>query len=749
MPSFCKSLIISALAALAALAALPIAAAQKDTAPHWAYQPLADPPVIDPSVNIIDHHIDAAHTARGITAVPPALPQTLLRRAYFGLHGLPPTPQQQSQFFKGDRSFSDLVDDLLDSPHYGERWGRHWLDVARYADSLGYRYDDDIPHAYTYRDFVIQALNADQPYDEFIRWQLAGDELAPNDRDALAATGFLGVGARPRIEGTKLNKLDARYIEIDDMVGTTFTGFLGLSMSCARCHDHKFDTLSQREYYGVAKAFLSGKRGSHPHRTPPEHAQWALWESQKAAYDQRFSDWQERHSDALDTLVTALRAPLAGERAALEAEVISQLEEGDEPDDAAHLRRIIERQGKRILGPEKHGRWNELRRKMESLRRRTLADEKRLQDSLSPEAFSDWAALRVEKGELDEQRPPDSALCLAYDDTTSTPVESPLMARGSVASPSDPVPLMMPAAVGLQPWHGKIPDIDGSTGQRAALAKWITDPRSGAGHLLARVIVNRVWSKHFGTGLVRTIDDFGVQGDPPHLPALLDHLATALIANDWSLKWLHRHIMASRTYQRSGGIIAASQALDPENLTWWRKPALRLEGEILRDAMLTVSDRMNPKMHGPGVMLPIPKEVIISRLGKAYPSDIADGEAVWRRSIYAFHKRTVPVPFFRVFDSPSASESCGHRIETNVPTQALVIMNNDFVRRRAADLATRLSQMADPIGSAFQICFARPVTSQERANSEQFLADYPSQQKKALTDFAQALMGANEFIFID
>lgn len=729
-----------------------LASSLKAEGTHWAYESLR---VHEPgkASNLVDELIGEAQRNQGVQASKKASRETLLRRVYFGLHGLPPTVQERAKFLDGEDSIEALVDELLASPRYGERWGRHWLDVARYADSLGYRYDDDIPHAYTYRDFVIRALNRDQPYDEFVRWQLAGDELAPGNREALAATGFLGVGARPRIEGTALNKLDARYIEIDDMVGTTFTGFLGLSMSCARCHDHKFDALSQEEYYGVAKAFLSGKRGSQPYQTSDEAETWAVWQSGKEAVDSRFREWQAKHKLQLDELIAARRAPLAAEREALEAEVLAKLEKGDEPEDAEHLRRIVGRQGKRILGAEKQSRWQGLRKQMQQLRRKTLSDESALAGKLGDDAMEEWRSIRDARIAHTQKKPADPDLCLAYDDESADAAPSPLMERGSVASPAHDVELMMPAAVGLQAWSRKVEGHSGSTQQRAALAEWITDAEGGAGHLLARVIVNRVWSKHFGSGLVRTVDDFGVQGDEPHLRDLLDALAGRLIEENWSLKWLHREIMTSATYQRSGAMIAESHERDPENLTWWRKPVLRLEGESLRDVMLAVSGRLVSKMHGPGDLLPIPKEVIISRLGKAYPSDIQDGPAVWRRSVYAFHKRTVPVPFFRVFDAPSASEACGDRIETTVPTQSLVIMNNDFVRMRAGDLVADLKPTADLVGGLFLRCYSREATATEREGAETFLKEqtaiYDGDRSLAEKDLAQAMMGANEFIYID
>jgi hypothetical protein len=673
------------------------------------------------------------------------------------LTGLPPRPGEIEEFLIADYAGSHerLVARLLESKRYGERWGRHWLDVARHADSLGYRYDDDIPGAWTYRDYVIGALNEDQPFDEFIRWQLAGDEFAPQSRAALAATGFCAVGPRPRSEGTDLNRKEARYIEIDDIVATTFQACLGLSMDCARCHDHKFDPITQKEYYSVAKAFLSGERSSKPYLTEAEKAEWERWRRRHKGIVAEFEGWKRQHRGTLERLATKLKEPYLKRRDAyMDAFLESYAQEGGQ-ENPKLLTKLISKEGKRILGDAGFREWAKLQEKVENIESDLLSDRGTLQRSLNPVVFGRWLSIRGRFGEILKQRPAGPPVCAVYLDKSEDVEPSPIMVRGEVGSPGEEVELGFLAVLqgaDVSPWRAS--GGGNSTYQRATLANWLTDVEEGAGGLLARVAVNRIWYHHFGEGLVRTPNDFGAQGDRPALPQLLDYLAVEFIKSGWSMKEMHRRICLSATYRQGTVVDEARMKVDPGNRIWWRRRPVRMEAEALRDAILQVSGRLRHDGFGKkAVMLPIPKEVIISRLGTAYPSDVKDGPAVWRRSVYAFSKRTVPVPMLRAFDAPDRSASCARRVQTTVATQALVLMNDEFVRVRSRDFAERVMRKSDPIQEAFVLALGRPASERELKRAREFLTEqqeaHGGDLREGWTDFCQTLFGLNEFCHID
>ncbi len=607
----------------------PGLAAENSAQQFWAFERLhhSQIPVVTNAAwarTPIDSFIAAAQQRAGLKPNPPFDRRRLIRRVYFDLIGLPPSPAEVEAFVSdpSPSAYEHLINQLLVSPHYGERWGRHWLDVARYADSMGYRYDDNTASSYAYRDFVIDAFNDDLPFDTFVRWQLAGDELAPDNPAALAATGFCAVGPKERNEGTAKNKLENRYNELDDIVTTTFNSMLALTVQCARCHNHKFDPISQREYYQLSKAFMSAERRELPLPNSPEQKK-----------------------------------------------------------------------------------------------------------------------------------------CLAYVDTTSQSAPSFVLRRGDFERKEDEVSLRFLEVVS-KPGYQIEPAPAGAktTFQRAALAKWITDPEAGAGHLLARVIVNRLWFYHFGEGLVRTPDDFGSQGDRPALPDLLDWLAQKLIADGWKLKSIHKLILLSAVYQQDSQPDETRAAIDPENRLWWQRRPLRLDAEVLRDSILAVSGKLNPTMHGPGVFLPVPPEMILSALGQSYPKAIEDGPAICRRSVYAFVKRTVPAPIIQTFDGPDTSASCGRRTQTTVAPQALLLMNDEFIRRRSRDFAVRVAAEAGQpppleVDRAFQLALGRAASADELERGRQFLeeqtAKHRGDSQAALTDFCQVLFGLNEFIYVE
>jgi mono/diheme cytochrome c family protein len=613
---------------------------------HWAFQPLhstPEPPVSDAKwcQTPIDRFIVAKLESAGIQPQPTANLRHLIRRAAFDLVGLPPTPEEVRNFASAAKrdpsaAMAALIDRQLASPHYGERWGRHWLDVARYADSDGQESDKDRPLAYRYRDFIIRAFNNDLPFDQFVRWQLAGDEYEPENVEAVAATGFLVAGPFAELPDKLMQeeRTRERYNELDDMLATVGTGFMGLTLACARCHDHKYDAVPARDYYRMMAALHSGKRGE-VNVGPREKAF-----SYRDLGPEPAPTWLFRRGDFHDRSQT------------VQLGFISVLTKGK-----------------------------------------------------TPESY--WKSAR-EAGAA-----------------------------------------------------------KGSTNQRRALAEWMTDVEHGAGALVARVIVNRIWQHHFGHGIVRTVSDFGVRSDAPSHPELLEWLAHDFVAHGWRIKRLHRMIMLSAVYQQASSA-RETPAADPGNRLLWKMPLQRIEGEILRDSMLSVSGTLNAASYGPAVKPPIAAEAKLARnVTDPYPDKLEDGAAVRRRSIYLFHKRVVPYPLLQAFDKPDAQQSCGRRDTTTVAPQALALLNDQFARKVSLEFADRLLKDAgsDPaqwIERGFQLALARAPSKTERDASRAFVELQRTERRKrapqtaaneiqreALADLCQALFSLNEFLYVD
>ncbi len=625
---------------------------------HWAFQRLAQAEAPSRqsddkwSKGPIDRFVLRRLIDAGLRPSQPADARTLVRRLYFDLIGLPPTPKQTSQFVvahaeASDSAVQNLVGELLDSPRYGERWGRHWLDVARYADSDGQEADMDRPHAYTYRDFVIQAFNDNMPYDQFVRWQIAGDEFEPKNDAAVSATGFLTAGTAFKLPESFLEseRLRNRYNELDDVISTLGSGLLGVTVACARCHDHKYDPFSAKEYYQLLGVFHSGDRvtGKLP--------------SGKEAFffqdfdNKRRTTWLFRRSDFYDREI-----------------------------------------------------------------------------------------------EVDIGFPAMLSSCADADDFWQKAKEA----------------------------YGEIGEAK-STLQRRALADWITDTKHGGGALLARVIVNRVWHHHFGKGLVSTTSDFGVRGDAPSHPQLLEYLTNDFVEGGWKIKSLHRKILTSAVWQQAstrGASDGRGSEIDPANNLLWRMTPQRLEAEIMRDAMLAVSETLNLEAGGPGFKPYIAPEANLARniKGEGYPKDAKDDATTRRRSVYMFHKRLIPYPMFQAFDRPDLMTSCARRQNTTVAPQAMVILNDRFVRSVARDFANLLvegragnsvpteDELQPIIEKAFEISFARLPSDREVETSIQFIEAQTKARTErteqhprieALTDFCQSVFGLNEFIYVD
>jgi hypothetical protein len=662
--------------------------AAEATQPHWAFQRakrVEAPP--DPtrwSSTAIDRFVSAKRRAAGLSPVPRANRRTLIRRATFDLIGLPPEPEEITEFL-ADRSpdaFSRVVDRLLASPHYGEQWARHWMDVVRYADTAGDNADYPVPEAVRYRDYIIDAWNADKPYERMVREHLAGDILArsgpaENYAESVIATGFLALSRRYATAPFEL-----WHLTLEDAIDTTGRAFLGLTMRCARCHDHKFDPVSQRDYYALYGIFAS--------TTFP------------------YAGSEELQSKSFPRMNFVPIAP-----------------------------------------PE------ESKRKLESYEKR-LAEIDRAAKAL--EQKSD-PALKKRTGELRAQwsklrrasLPADLPGCYAVSE--GKPLDVPLQKRGDPAAPGEVVPRGVPrfAFMAAEPARSIGPTESG----RLELADWLTKPDHP---LTARVMVNRVWQYHFGRGIVATPSNFGVRGEPPTHPELLDWLAAKFVSSGWSIKRLHREILLSETYQLSSDTARANEARDPDDLWLWRFPPARLAAEAIRDAMLAVSGRLERRRPGPHPFPPIEtwQWTQHNPFKAVYPTGA--------RSVYLMTQRLVRHPYMAIFDGPDTNVSTDLRARSTVPLQALYLRNNSFVHEQAGGFADRLLAGSRDdkarITRAQELAWGRPATPSEIERASRYLADcktalaaahVPERDRERLAwlSLAKVMLTSNEFLYVD
>ncbi|MBK8000882.1 MAG: DUF1553 domain-containing protein [Verrucomicrobia bacterium] len=597
--------------------------AEKDRS-WWAFQPIRrpEPPLVTRKsqiVNPIDSFIRAELDAKHLKPNPPATKRELIRRAYFDLIGLPPTPEQIAAFEK-DKSpdaWAQLIDHLLSLPQYGERWGRHWLDVARFAQSNGYERDGEKPESWRYRDYVVRAFNEDKPYDQFIREQIAGDELERVTFDSIIATGFHHLGVR---DDEPDDKRMAEFDELDDMLSTTGSAFLGLTIGCARCHEHKFDPIPQADYYSLLSFFRNIRLYESPKYTLDSANYVPLAEPAKLA------EWRS----ARDARVKALEDKVAAAKDEAEKKKLNQQIEaakGEKPPFEFALG-VRERGAK---PPPTH-----------VLIRGNAGN---------PGVEVQPAFLSV----LRSSRRESAQIAVAGDQSRLTP-----------AATSE------------------------SSGRRRVFANWVA---SAENPLTARVMVNRIWRHHFGNGIVKTTSDFGRAGTLPTHPQLLDWLAAEFIANGWSIKKLHRTIMLSQTYQMSSRAEnAKANAVDPGNDLLWRQNLRRLEAEALRDTMLAISGRLNPKMGGRGFFPHLSGEVLAGQSRPGLDWELSSAEEKSRRSLYAYVRRTMSVPMLDTFDYSNTTSPLSERPVTTVAPQALLLLNDAFMREQAAAFADRLEK---------------------------------------------------------
>ncbi len=877
----------------------------------WSFQPLltVTPPTVPDGQSVkspIDCFVIDAQEKKRLTRNVPASREKLIRRAYFDLVGLPPTPEQIEEFVKDEspQAFEKVIDRLLESPNYGEKWARHWLDVARFAESGGYEFDAFRPGAYHYRDWVLRALNSDMAYDQFVRMQLAGDVRQPDDFLAAAATGFLVAGPYPgQITAKTIERI--RYDQLDDMLMTVGGSMLGLTLGCVRCHDHKYDPSPQQDYYALAAAFARTVQSPRQLDSDPAATQQAL----------------ERHRQERESLVDALRK-FADKELPKRFEAWSAAELPKQPESphwqvlepvaleaerswlkwlpggiVAHDGSLIpgtkiSRRGKpRTVGNEEqyHVTVHTFQNNITALRMDAFTDKSlpRRGPGLNSDGGFQLAELRVTARPLDPNtwdlpqelnlKPVFAAfedvgqpLSNAVDNQPTTAwvvrstagkdnaavfeLETPLpgfrggtelafelkfldLAPGRIrfSLTTEPNPAtwagdIAPQNLGeiraiLQANENKLPEsmrasmvrwfslfeaetakvfqplrdqaateprpaltevystaaggqdvfllrrgeVDNKQGKaepgiiqvlwrgddsaaptnpqpgaspadsRAALAAWITDVEHGAGPLLARVMVNRLWQRHFGHGIVRTPNDFGAQGERPTHPELLEWLAAQLVRGGWKLKPLHKQILLSAVYQQSNEVSEENLKIDPDNRYLWHYKPRRLDAEIIRDSLLAVGGNSDTSMFGPSVLEDKP-----------------------RRSIYLRVKRSELIPWLTLFDAPEPTQSFGERISTTVPTQSLAFMNSPFVRQQAERLAQRICPTKDvapgtALNRAYQIALGRLPSESEHSHMLEFFhqqskvagGDASVVSAQALAELCHAVLCLNEFVYVD
>jgi len=642
---------------------------------YWAFQPIkaVTPPMSNES-NPIDRFIRARLSKEGIKPAPAADPRTLIRRLTFDLIGLPPTADEADDFANAwdaananrPKLVEQTVDRLLASPHYGERWARLWLDVVRFAESDGYRLDSFRPNAWRYRDYVIKSFNDDKPYDQFIREQIAGDELDPDNPESFVAIGYLTHGI---YEFNQRNVRGQWFEMMGEVADITSEAILGLSMGCAKCHDHKFDPILQKDYFAL-KAFFEGVM-------PSEELPYAT-AAQTKAYQSKLAAWEAKTA-AIRKSIEAIEGPVRAKDAAY---MVSKFP----LDIQAMLLKPIDKR-------------NPMEQQLATLAFRQITFEYDKIDTKIKGAEKDrLLELRKELAKFDADKPAPLAMCQTVREVGVTPPPTLLPRKADPIEPGFLTVLGDNAAV--------ITPTKTTSGRRTVLARWLTNRDNP---LTSRVIVNRLWQQHFGKGLVATASDFGNLGEKPSHPELLDWLTDQFIQNGWSMKKLHRQIVLSSTYQQSSTAPADKVAMqkDPDNRLLWRMPARRLDAEQIRDAMLATVGKLDRKVGGPSVEF---KET--------------------RRSVYLKWFRNTKEPLLEVFDLPDGFTSSAQRNVSTTSTQALFMINSPYMIQQGKVLADQvhkegLTSDEQKIDRAFRLALGRSPTSKEAQFAKAFLVEQP------------------------
>ncbi len=715
-------------AALAKMEERPITPEERN---YWAFRPVkavAPPKAAEAAwnANPIDAFALAAMKAKGLKPSPQADRRTLIRRAYLDLIGIPPTPQEIDAFVadRAPDAWAKLVDKLLASPQYGERWARHWLDLARYADSDGFEFDRDRPEAWRYRDYVVKAFNDDKPYDQFIKEQLAGDEYVTKDmpqekaREAVIATGFLRLGPSGGGGGER-GKQDS----LDDIVATTSMTFMGLTVGCARCHNHKFDPIPQKDYYQIQSVFYSTRPYTYPLVTPDEVAKYR----------------------AEVNKITELQRPFRKAKADLEAPYQKRLVE----EAISKLPDYMQAAWRTEPAKRTDGQKLNVQQIETTLTNDTLAhkiDEPMIVSLMTEEERKKHQELNDKIDELENQKPAMYPTAMAITDSGPTPQPSYFLQRGIIgANGSLMAPGVLSVASATEYIFPKPPAGAQTTWRRRGFAEWVASPDNP---LTPRVMVNRIWQHHFGEGIVRTPSNFGKMGETPSHPELLDWLASQFVARGWSVKAMHRLMMNSQLYQMSSNDNMADLAIDPENRYFWRQPRERMEAEVLRDEILAVSGKLDKTLGGPCIYPYISPDIFQGSSHRTWAGKADDDPATWRRSIYVFSKRSIRYPLFEAYDQPNLINTCDRRNRSTIAPQALLLMNNNFVITQAKFFAERLRKEAGldkaaQIDRGFLLALGRLPSQSEKRDALAFVSGGPER----LAEFCQAMFNLNEFAY--
>ena len=746
---------------------------------YWSFTPPQRPavPVVsgkdspDSTTNPIDSFLREQLSAKGLSFSPPALKSTLIRRVYLDMLGILPSPQAIQRYAADDTpiAFQRLLDEVLADPRYGERWGRHWLDVAGYSDSAGVlSADQDRQLIWRFRDYVIRAFNRDLPYDQFVREQIAGDEIhnywdhyensdeLPQDVvEALSATGFLRTApdaSRPDFKTIKNVNGLYYYPTIDSQLQILTSGLMGITVKCAKCHDHKFDPLTQKNYYQLQAVLMSVYN--------PDA--WIPFRDRKRPVaSKRQIDAAALHNKQVDVELAALKKELATLRETKVEELfmkrLSALPEVLHADVSAAVKTAVDKQTviqKYLV--QKFGQL--LRPAAKELEAALLADYPVYRQAVGDNAKKQTAV---------EQRRQHFDYVYAAYDVAGEPY-TPFLRRGDAQTPGAVVRPGVPEMIQADEpfvWEaveGKAP----TSLRRTAFANWLTQSRHP---LTSRVMANRVWLHHFGEGLVSTVEDFGWAGEEPQNQQLLDWLAVELESNQWSLKHLHRLILSSQAYQQSSAVTAShaekAKSVDPDNRLLWRQNLRRMEAEPLRDCILHVAGALRSDMYGP------PTAIVRRPDGEVV---VNDGKLPQKRSIYLRNKRSAPVSILQLFDQPDIETNCTRRNQSTVPLQALSLLNSDLVVNAAEAFADRvlLESPQDPIGYAFMVVTGRRADAEQLQGLAEFILrqsdiylrgeqDEQDEQNKAteqelkqasrlaLVDLCHVLLSSNEFTYID
>ncbi|MCI0661679.1 MAG: DUF1549 and DUF1553 domain-containing protein [Acidobacteria bacterium] len=658
--------------------------------------------------------------AKGLKPSPPANRRTLIRRAYLDLTGLPPAPEQVEAFIKDNSpdAWERLVDRLLASPHYGERWARHWLDLVRFADSGGFEFGVDRPDAWRYRDYVVNSFNADKPYDQFVREQLAGDEYSPDSQEAMIATGFLRLGPEGGGGGER-GRQDSLY----DLIATISLTFMGMTVSCARCHDHKFDPIPQKDYYRIQAVFFSTRPVSYP-----------LVSAEVVASHR-----------AETQRIEALQKPLRKAKNDLEAPYLKILVE-EAVNRLPEYMQVAWRTPEEKRTPGQKLNVGQIRKTLQDDPLSARITEEHILARMPEDEKSRHAELKAKIRELEKQKPKPYPAARAIGEEGSKPRPTYFLHRGSIDAKG---PLVTPGVLSVvseSEYEFPTPPPNAkSTWRRRGLAEWLVSPNNP---LTTRVMVNRIWQHHFGEGIVRTPSNFGKMGELPSHPELLDWLATEFVARGWSIKQMHRLMMTSRSYQMASDDIAANAAIDPENRFFWRMPRARLEAEIIRDQILAVSGNLDRTIGGPAIYPYIDPKLFQSSTKRTWPGKPDDDPSTWRRSLYVFSKRSIRYPLFETFDQPNLINSCERRNRSTIAPQALLLMNNNFVISEAGFFARRLridagDDVRAQVERAYRLALGRAPTEFERVRAVEYIRSGPN----GLMGFCQALFNINEFVY--